>query len=339
MDAASQTLNQAAHTSIAVIARSAAHKETLPDRSHIPQNAICSPDVGPTVGAPEEADFFCRDLPDDAPFRRRFRGRPQEHHRRDLTGLAFVGEEGDGLCIFGFSRGAIAARRLAGFISVAGIVSRRHAERAREGFRLCSRGPRHEAPQAGKDLHADQARAFCVRYGKGTRGKTGARRAIDRAAPIPYVAAYARVFDTAAQRGAGEVLKSGFPTGNRGRYRLRDRRLTSNVDAARPAAAIDECRAGFPATLWEAFGEENTRVGRSVYLQRWFAGYHGDIGGGRQAFTGRAYALHAQAVNSGRKLRPGASGAGRLGVEGGKTPAPSPAAYSSVDGGLAQGSG
>ena len=58
MDAASQTLKQAAHTSIAVIARSAAHKETLPDGTHIPQNVICSQGVAPSVGAPEEAGFF-----------------------------------------------------------------------------------------------------------------------------------------------------------------------------------------------------------------------------------------------------------------------------------------
>lgn len=58
MDAASQTLNQAAHTSIAVIARSAAHKEMLPDGTHIHQNVIYSQGVAPTAGAPEEAGFF-----------------------------------------------------------------------------------------------------------------------------------------------------------------------------------------------------------------------------------------------------------------------------------------
>ena len=76
---------------------------------------------------------------------------------------------------------------------MAGIVSRRHAERAREGFRLCYRAPRDEAPQAGKDLHADQARASWVSYGRGTRYETGARRAIDRAAPITYAGTYAAV--------------------------------------------------------------------------------------------------------------------------------------------------
>ncbi len=165
---------------------------------------------------------------------------------------------------------------------MAGIVSRRHAERAREGFRLYYRAPREDAPQAEKDSHADQARAFRIRYGKGTRDETGARRAIDRAPPITYVG----VFDTVAQRGMGEVVKSYFSTKNKDRYRLKNRRLASNVRAARHAVAVDECRAGFPVTLWDGLEEENTRSGRTAYLQRWFVGYHGDVGGGgREALS------------------------------------------------------
>ena len=277
MDGTWQTLNQAKHTNIAIIARSVAHKETLPDGTHIHQNVIYSQGVGSTVGALEEAGFFGSMIYRTT---RLFGGAFGEGLEDIIVEtylrLAFVYEEGDEIYIFGFSRGAFAARRLAGFISVAGIVSRRHAERAREGFRLYYRAPRDDAPQAEKDLHADQARAFRIRYGKGTRDETGARRAIDRAPPITYVG----VFDTVAQRGAGEVLKSYFSTKNKDRYRLKNRRLASNVRAARHAVAIDECRAGFPATLWDGLEEENTRLGRSVYLQRWFVGYHGDIGGG-----------------------------------------------------------
>ena len=58
MDAASKTLTQASHSGIAVIDRSAAHKETLPDGTHIHQNVIYSQSVAPTAGAPEEAGFF-----------------------------------------------------------------------------------------------------------------------------------------------------------------------------------------------------------------------------------------------------------------------------------------
>jgi len=277
MDGTWQTLNQARHTNIAIIARSVAHKETLPDGSHIHQHVIYSQGVGSTVGALEEAGIFGNLIYRTT---RLFGGAFGEGLEDIIVetylSLAFVYEDGDEIYIFGFSRGAFAARRLAGFISVAGIVSRRHAERAREGFRLYYRAPGDDAPQAEKDSHADQARAFRIRYGKGTRDETGARRAIDRAPPITYVG----VFDTVAQRGMGEVIKSYFSTRNKDRFRLKNRRLASNVRAARHAVAVDECRAGFPATLWDGLEEENTRSGRTAYLQRWFIGYHGDVGGG-----------------------------------------------------------
>jgi uncharacterized protein (DUF2235 family) len=47
MDGTRQTLNQARHTNIAIIARSAAHKETLPDGTHIHQHVIYSQGVAP----------------------------------------------------------------------------------------------------------------------------------------------------------------------------------------------------------------------------------------------------------------------------------------------------
>ena len=190
--------------------------------------------------------------------------------------LAFAYEEGDEIYIFGFSRGAFAARRLAGFINTAGIVSRRHAEQAREGFRLYYRAPREDAPEADRLAHAEQARAFRVKYGKGTRTETGARLALDAPPPITYVG----VFDTVAQLGAGEVVRSYFTSKDKDRFRLKNRRLASNVSAARHALAIDECRAGFPVTEWDGLDEHNDRAGRVAYLQRWFVGFHGDVGGG-----------------------------------------------------------
>jgi hypothetical protein len=169
MDGTRQTLNQARHTNIAIIARSAAHKETLPDGTHIHQHVIYSQGVGSTVGALEEAGLFGNLIYRTT---RLFGGAFGEGLEDIIVetylSLAFVYEDGDEIYIFGF-------------ISVAGIVSRRHAERAREGFRLYYRAPGEDAPQAEKDSHADHARVFRIRYGKGTRDETGARRAIDRA--------------------------------------------------------------------------------------------------------------------------------------------------------------
>jgi hypothetical protein len=51
----------------------------------------------------------------------------------------------------------------------------------------------------------------------------------------------------------------------------------------RHAVAIDESRLGFPITLWEGLQDDNARLGRDAYHQRWFIGTHGDVGGGNQS--------------------------------------------------------
>lgn len=277
MDGTWQTLNQAKLTNIAIIARSVAHQDIRPDGTRIHQQVIYSEGVGSTVGALEKSGFF-GGLIDRTTrlFGGAFGEGLEDIIVETYLRLAFAYEEGDEIYIFGFSRGAFAARRLAGFINTAGIVSRRHAEKAREGFRLYYRAPRDDAPEADKLAHAEQARAFRAKYGKGTRTETGARMALDAPPPITYVG----VFDTVAQRGASEVVRSYLTSKDKDRFRLKNRRLASNVCAARHALAIDECRAGFPVTEWEALDEHNDRAGRVAYMQRWFVGFHGDVGGG-----------------------------------------------------------
>jgi hypothetical protein len=60
-----------------------------------------------------------------------------------------------------------------------------------------------------------------------------------------------------------------------------DAQVGSNVQTARHAVAIDECRGDFEPTLW-------TRNGAVDLRQVWFAGVHGDVGGG---YTSRAGGL------------------------------------------------
>ena len=279
MDGTWQTLNQEKLTNIGIIARSVAHKETLPDGTHIHQNVIYSHGVGSSVGALERSGLSARLIRGTT----RLFGGAFGEGLEDLIvetylRLAFDYEQGDEIYIFGFSRGAFAARRLAGFINVAGIVSRRHTERAREGFRLYYRQPRDDAPDEEKSAHAEQARQFRLAYGKGTRDANGERAPIDTPPPITFVG----VFDTVAQRGAADVVRSYLTSRDKDRYRMKNRRVASNVRSARHAVAIDECRAGFPVTLWDGLDENNELANRQAFLQRWFVGYHGDIGGGGQ---------------------------------------------------------
>ena len=60
MDGTWQTLNQEKLTNIGIIARSVAHKETLPDGTHIHQNVIYSHGVGSSVGALERSGLSAR---------------------------------------------------------------------------------------------------------------------------------------------------------------------------------------------------------------------------------------------------------------------------------------
>jgi uncharacterized protein (DUF2235 family) len=277
MDGTWQTLNQEKLTNIGIIARSIAHKETRPDGTHIHQNVIYSHGVGSSVSALEKTGWSARFIRGTT----RLFGGAFGEGLEDLIvdtylRLAFDYEEGDQIYIFGFSRGAFAARRLAGFINIAGIVSRRHTERARDGFRLYFRQPRDDAPEAEKLAHAEQARQFRLKYGKGTRDENGERVQLDTPPPIAYVG----VFDTVAQRGAADVVRSYITSRDKDRYRIKNRRVASNVQSARHAVAIDECRAGFPVTLWDGLEENNALANRPAFLQRWFVGYHGDIGGG-----------------------------------------------------------
>ncbi|NIY99537.1 DUF2235 domain-containing protein [Salipiger sp. HF18] len=58
-----------------------------------------------------------------------------------------------------------------------------------------------------------------------------------------------------------------------------DLHLSGSVLAARHAVSVDEWRRTFPPTLWENLDELNG-AGGGDYLQQWFPGDHGSVGGG-----------------------------------------------------------
>jgi uncharacterized protein (DUF2235 family) len=66
---------------------------------------------------------------------------------------------------------------------------------------------------------------------------------------------------------------------NQERYKFHDTTLSSTVDFAYHALAVDERRVFFQPTLWHL--SKNTKGGTTQQLeQRWFAGVHCNIGGG-----------------------------------------------------------
>jgi uncharacterized protein (DUF2235 family) len=162
-----------------------------------------------------------------------------EHHR-----------PGDEIFVFGFSRGAYTARSLAGLIRNCGVLKPEHAGRMREAYALYRRDDEASKP-GGRD-----AVSFRSRYSKETR--------------IRFIG----VWDTVGSLGiplSGLRVVNAFVN-----VRFHDVRLSTYVDNAFQALAIDEKRGPFKPAIWE---QQENAVGQ-VLEQAWFAGVHSNVGGG-----------------------------------------------------------
>ncbi len=158
-------------------------------------------------------------------------------------------EPGDEVFLFGFSRGAFTARSTAGFIRNSGILRPEHADRLDEAYALYRSRSAHP--------RGIEARLFRRSYSFETR--------------IRCIG----VWDTV---GALGIPVTGLPLAgivNR-RSAFHDTTLSTTVDAAFQALAIDERRGPFAPAIWtqqpEAVNQQLEQV--------WFAGVHCDVGGG-----------------------------------------------------------
>ncbi len=166
----------------------------------------------------------------------------------------------DRIYLFGYSRGAFTARSLAGMIARCGIIPDRHlpASRVFARYREGVARPGLNEMQRGESAPRDDEDRLMLE-----------RSTLAR---IRFVG----VFDTVGALGIpGGLLR---PL-TRGRYEFHDTKLSGLVDVARHAVAIDEQRPHFVATLWD--GVPRPVEGHSTScVQRWFAGSHGNVGGG-----------------------------------------------------------
>ncbi|OXM67445.1 MULTISPECIES: DUF2235 domain-containing protein [Amycolatopsis] len=157
-------------------------------------------------------------------------------------------EPGDELFLFGFSRGAYTARSLAGLVRNCGILRPEHDDRIGEAYALYrARGSKTHPRSAAAELF---------------------RRSYSRETRIRFLG----VWDTV---GALGIPLSGLRLVNlvNRQWQFHDTELSSSIDAACQALAIDERRPPFRPALWRSSGR--TRV-----EQVWFAGVHSDVGGG-----------------------------------------------------------
>lgn len=287
LDGTWQQLQQDKLTNIGIIARSIAHTNTTASGDKISQIVIYNQGVGASTQALGRASILGRAQTSFNKMAGGIFGEGLEDVIVDTyLRLAFNYEDGDEIYIFGFSRGAFAARSLAGLINCSGIVSRRHADRAWDAFALYRTPTPHNATDEQKAEQLEAQRQFRRLYGKGSRAADGTRVAQDAPPPITYLG----IFDTVGQRGMPNAFGWVSNLLNR-RYGFHNLSICPNVQSARHAVAIDEQRLGFPPTLWDNVDDANTSArqrpgadqARRYYEQRWFVGTHGDVGGGNDS--------------------------------------------------------
>ena len=157
----------------------------------------------------------------------------------------------DELFLLGFSRGAYTARSTAGLIRNAGILRRRFRSRVHEAYALY----RDRTPTTNP--RAVEATLFRRSYSHETR--------------IRCIA----VWDTVGALGIPLTGLPGVDVFNR-RWQFHDTNLSTTVDHAFQALAIDERRRPFVPSIWH----QQDDAGEQQLEQVWFAGTHGDVGGG-----------------------------------------------------------
>lgn len=159
-------------------------------------------------------------------------------------------EPGDELFLFGFSRGAYTARSTAGFIRNSGLLRREQANRLRDAYEL------YRDRSSTTHPRSVEARLFRKTFAWETRIK------------------FIGVWDTVGALGVPNL-----PTvpALSARWKFHDVTLSSYVDNAFQALAIDERRKSFQPTLWQ---QGQPAPADQKLEQVWFSGVHSNVGGG-----------------------------------------------------------
>lgn len=158
---------------------------------------------------------------------------------------------GDELFFFGFSRGAFTARSVVGLVRNAGILRQEHVDRIGEAYAL------YRSRTSTDNARGRAATLFRCSYSYQPR--------------IRFVG----VWDTVGALGIPLDGLRLISLLNR-RWQFHDTELSTSVDAAYQALAIDEKRGPFKPALWKT---KEDAVGQHVE-QVWFPGVHSDVGGG-----------------------------------------------------------
>ncbi|HEX8255845.1 MAG TPA: DUF2235 domain-containing protein [Thermoanaerobaculia bacterium] len=158
--------------------------------------------------------------------------------------------DGDEIFLFGFSRGAYTARSVAGMIRTCGILPKAKAERTAEAWQI------YRIPNAQKKADKPEAVKFRT----------------DNQCRMPQIK-FIGVWDTVGALGVpvGRFIRRW----SQARHSFHDTGLSSAVENAYHALALDEGRYTFEAALWQ----QKPAQGQTIE-QVWFSGAHSNVGGG-----------------------------------------------------------
>jgi uncharacterized protein (DUF2235 family) len=164
-------------------------------------------------------------------------------------------DPGDEICLFGFSRGAYTARSVAGFIRNSGLLRKEYLDaKLEEAFLFYKRRDDKSKPNSVEAL--EFKKKYCYEHMR-----------------IKIIG----VWDTVGELGIPLEM---FDEINRDVLdcRFHDVELSSYVDYAFHAVAIDEHRKPFTPALW--IQQQKGKDEGQIMEQMWFSGVHGDVGGG-----------------------------------------------------------
>lgn len=163
-------------------------------------------------------------------------------------------EPGDAIYIFGFSRGAYTARSLAGLIRNSGILKRDKMYRINEAYAIY----KDKSPKWHPNAPASESFRQQHTWGNETIRFLG-------------------VFDTVGALGAPFGIIFSWIVAKLFKIGFHDTQLSSIIESAYHALAVDERRLPFLPTLMEP---NIKRHHSSNFEQKWFPGVHSNVGGG-----------------------------------------------------------
>jgi uncharacterized protein (DUF2235 family) len=179
-------------------------------------------------------------------------------------------DPGDELFLFGFSRGAYTARSLVGMMRKCGVLKKEHLAKADEALSIY-RCRETDGPDS------ETAIAFRHDYAAACYAAPGS----PHAACAPQLTVhYMGIWETIGALGVPERIP--FARFFNRRYHFHDCDISSMVERAQHALAIDEVRHALTHTPWteESVRRINDAHGERRIEQVWFPGDHGSVGGG-----------------------------------------------------------